>query len=97
LIKRGDIVFLSSTGGEGSNPNTGGEPSKPSIFIKDPNTGGESSKPSIFIKDSNTGGEPSKPVIGTEKPFLNPFAPVYGQGENPTVFTTAEHGEKITC
>ena len=74
LVKRGDIVFLSSTGGEGSNPNIGGEASNPNI-------GGKVSNPSIVKMD----------------PLLKPYAPVYGQGENPTVFTTADHGERITC
>jgi|ERR1051325_5641496 hypothetical protein len=83
LVKRGDIVFLSSTGGEGSNPNIGGEASNPNI-------GGEASNPNI-------GGKVSNPSIVKMDPLLKPYAPVYGQGENPTVFTTADHGERITC
>ena len=56
------------------------------VFLS--STGGQGSRPSIF-----------KPEYQNANPIIEPFqkmAPVYGQGENPTMFTYAGHGDKLT-
>jgi hypothetical protein len=50
------------------------------------NTGGEGPRPSIFSSN------PPAPTLEPDRGAV----PVYGQGDNPTSFTTAGHGERLT-
>jgi hypothetical protein len=69
-----------------------------------------SAKDHVFLSSNNnpgsntgnTGGEGSKPSIFTNPDYIRPTSPVQvpvaveGQGNNPTLFTTAKPGQEHT-
>ena len=87
-----DNVFLSST----NNPNPNTNPTGGQVPVQNTgggqvpvqNTGGgESSRPSIFSNDWRIIEHEPRRIV-----------PVQGQGDNPTLFTTAREGERMdTC
>ncbi|RYE12271.1 MAG: hypothetical protein EOP34_11140, partial [Rickettsiales bacterium] len=74
-------VFLSSTG----NPNVNTNPTEGQVPVQNA-TGGEGSKPSIFANPDYI-----RPVTPERGPV-----PIDGQGDNPTMFTTAKQGDQLT-